>query len=119
MTILHHANKIGYNERMSAQDGFAWRQYMQKNFTHVQRWAGFGVLTLRFGLRATLGGKDKQLNRDRRMAARAAMGALHGLRQPPFGSPPPHALIERSSGKDGRSLPGRLGGSHSSPCRSG
>ena len=95
MTILHHANKAGFSEKMYAQDGYAWRQYLAKNFTPGRRLAATAALSVRFGLRATLGGRDKAVNQERRRASRAALGTLLGTRQPPFGEPPAQALIPR------------------------
>lgn len=95
MIILHHAGKGGLNERMAAQDAFAWRQYMAKHFTGPQRVGGAAALALRFGLRATVGGRDPASNGARRKAARAALATLVGARKPPFGAPPKQALIPR------------------------
>jgi GT2 family glycosyltransferase len=97
MTILHHANKAGFSEKMSAQDAYAWRQYLAKNFTPGRRLAATAALSLRFGLRATLGGRDKQVNEERRRAARASLATLLGRRPPPFGPPPAQALVPRPS----------------------
>ena len=103
MTILHHFDKAGFSERMAAQDAYAWRQYMAKHFSRTQRIGGTAALVIRFGLRATFGGRDKQRNQERRRAARASIGTLLGTRQPPFGEPPQQALIPREESRVGAS----------------
>jgi N-acetylglucosaminyl-diphospho-decaprenol L-rhamnosyltransferase len=88
MTILHHADKAGVNPRMVAQDTFARLQYARKYFPRAHRSAYWGALALRWALRLGQAGP-------RRTAARAALGILLGRTAPPFGAPPPQALVLR------------------------
>lgn len=99
VTILHHVNKAGQNKTLSAQMGFARRQYMAKHFSPVHRIAGIAALGLGYALRATLGSRDPEIDRGRRESARAALSTLMGLAPPPFGYPrarDPELRSERS-----------------------
>jgi GT2 family glycosyltransferase len=88
MTILHHADKAGFNPRMMAQDAFARRQYLRKHFTRPRRVACTGALFLRYGLRALPLGAERDRVRERRKAALAALRVLVGVGPAPFGDPP-------------------------------
>jgi GT2 family glycosyltransferase len=95
MTILHHAVKAGANPKLAAQDAFSRRQYSGKNFSPIHGWLYLGALLLGYCLRAVAPGRDPAAARLRRGAARASASALLGLRQPPFGKPPPVAVARR------------------------
>jgi GT2 family glycosyltransferase len=90
MTIVHHADKAGYNPRMEAQAVFARRQYARKNFSLPHRTAYLGALGLRHLLRAVVPGSG--VRREQRAASRRALRVLLGLEPPPFGPPPEQAL---------------------------
>jgi GT2 family glycosyltransferase len=87
MTILHHAGKDGFTPRFVAQDAYARRQYMEKNFGAVQRSLGLAAFALGHALRALLGGRDRAQRRAQRASSRLALRTLAGLAPPPFGPP--------------------------------
>jgi N-acetylglucosaminyl-diphospho-decaprenol L-rhamnosyltransferase len=87
LTILHHADKAGWNPRLDAQAAFAQRQYFQKHLSPLHRVAATGALALGYTLRSALG-RDS----GRKQSSRAALTTLLGLRPPPFGAPPSVAL---------------------------
>jgi N-acetylglucosaminyl-diphospho-decaprenol L-rhamnosyltransferase len=80
LTIVHHANKAGWNARLDAQATFARRQYMSKHFSRPQRIAATAALGIGYGARSVIGG-----NPARRGSARASLSTLLGLRAAPFG----------------------------------
>jgi len=79
MTILHHAEKAGWNVRLDAQAAHARRQYAEKHFSPGRRVAGISALALGYVLRAVFGRPGA-----RRKSARASLLTLLGLRPPPF-----------------------------------
>ena len=81
LTILHHVDKAGANETLSAQMAFARRQYMAKHFSPVHRAAGIFALALGYALRAVVRSRDA--------GARSALATLLGFAPPPFGYPLP------------------------------
>lgn len=87
LTILHHAGKAGWNPRLEAQGAYAKRLYVQKHFSPPHRLAATAALALGYGLRAAWPSE-----RERKEAARAALGTLLGRRPPPYGEPPRVAL---------------------------
>ena len=87
LTILHQAGKAGWNPRLEAQGAYAKRLYVQKHFSPPHRLAATAALALGYGLRAAWPSQ-----RERREAARAALGTLLGRRPPPYGEPPRVAL---------------------------
>ena len=88
LTILHHANKLGWNPRMEAQAAFARRQYIHKHLSPAHQLAAKGALALGYALRFGLGRKGE----GRKESSRAALTTLLGLRPPPFGEPPQLSL---------------------------
>jgi GT2 family glycosyltransferase len=92
LTILHHANKEGWNPRLDAQAAYAKRQYFDKNLSPVHRLSATAALILGYTLRSILGGGDPS----RQESSRAALTTLLGLRPPPFGEPPRVALTHDS-----------------------
>ena len=88
LTILHHADKAGWNPRLDAQAAFAKRQYFEKHLSPVHRLAATAALVFGHTLRSVLGGGDP----GRQESSRAALTTLLGLRPPPFGEPPSVAL---------------------------
>lgn len=88
LTILHHADKAGWNARLDAQAAFAKRQYFEKHFSPAHRLSAIAALALGHALRSVVGGGDP----GRRESSRAALTTLLGLRPPPFGEPPSVAL---------------------------
>jgi N-acetylglucosaminyl-diphospho-decaprenol L-rhamnosyltransferase len=94
LTIVHHANKAGWDPRLAAQAAYARRQYMAKHFSPVHRAAGFGALAIGYGLRAVVG-RHGEANEGRKRCARAALAMLVGRMPPPFGAPPPQAMRPR------------------------
>jgi N-acetylglucosaminyl-diphospho-decaprenol L-rhamnosyltransferase len=89
LTILHHADKAGWNARLDAQAAFAKRQYFEKHFSPAHRLSAIAALVLGYTLRAVVGGGDP----GRRESSRAALTTLLGLRPPPFGDPPSVTLV--------------------------
>jgi N-acetylglucosaminyl-diphospho-decaprenol L-rhamnosyltransferase len=87
LTIVHHANKAGWNESLAAQSAFARRLYMAKHFSAAHRVAGIAALGLGYGLRALARSRDPEVDAGRRACARAALATLAGRRPPPFGNP--------------------------------
>jgi N-acetylglucosaminyl-diphospho-decaprenol L-rhamnosyltransferase len=92
LTILHHANKEGWNLRLDAQAAYAKRQYFEKHLSPVHRLSAMGALLLGYTLRSVLG----RGNSGRRSSSRAALSTLVGLRPPPFGEPPRVAVARES-----------------------
>jgi GT2 family glycosyltransferase len=92
LTIVHHAGRGRWNETLSAQDAYARRQYMEKNYSRPHFVAGLGAMCLALSLRAVFGGRDRAQNQRRRAANRAALAVLLHRRPPPFGPPPENAL---------------------------
>ena len=81
--------------RILSQDAFARKQYLDKHFSSGSRLACTGALWLRHGLRAIPVGRDRQHARLRSEASRRALRVLAGASPPPFGQPPPTAMISR------------------------
>lgn len=92
MTILHHANKLGTNPRMEAQDAYARRLYAGKHFSAPHRYTILSVYFLRYALRSLLLARS-----ERRAASRRALATLVGRAEPPFGPPPPTAVARRAA----------------------
>jgi N-acetylglucosaminyl-diphospho-decaprenol L-rhamnosyltransferase len=84
LTILHHANKEGWDPRLEAQVAYAKRQYIEKHLSPLHQLAAKGALALGFALRSALGGGGP----GRKGSARVALATLLGRRPPPFGEPP-------------------------------
>jgi hypothetical protein len=99
MTILHHVQNgnlaRGGDPRLTRQNAFAQLQYARKNFPPGYRAAFRVALLLRYGLRSLPVGDPKQ-----REAARAAARVVLGQDDPPFGSPPAHAVELRDTDAD-------------------
>jgi GT2 family glycosyltransferase len=93
MSIIHHAGKGGIRPRMIAQDVYARRQYARKHFAPPHRAAYLGAVGVRHLIRAVAGGSDPAVVAVRRDAARLALRTLAGRVEPPFGPPPPTAVI--------------------------
>jgi GT2 family glycosyltransferase len=89
MTILHHADKVGVNPKMEAQNAYSRVQYAQKHFSAPHRAVYMSALLLRYGIRAALPARN---GRDARAASRRALRAMTGLEPPPFGQPPRQAV---------------------------
>jgi N-acetylglucosaminyl-diphospho-decaprenol L-rhamnosyltransferase len=88
LTILHHADKAGWNARLDAQAAFAKRQYFEKHLSPIHRLGATAALALGYTLRSVLARSDP----GRQASARAALSTVLGLRPPPFGEPPRVAL---------------------------
>ena len=93
MTIIHHLGKGGIRPRMIAQDAFSRRQYAEKHFSAPHRVAYLTAVTARHLLRSFSLGRNRPRNAQRREAARLALRTLAGSAKPPFGPPPPTAVI--------------------------
>jgi GT2 family glycosyltransferase len=88
MTIIHHAEKGGVRPRMSAQGGFARRQYAHKHFAPPHRALFLGALATRHAVRlVAYGVKPGAEDPTRREASRKALRAVLGRGEPPFGPP--------------------------------
>jgi N-acetylglucosaminyl-diphospho-decaprenol L-rhamnosyltransferase len=92
LTILHHANKEGWNPRLDAQAAYAKRQYFGKHLSPVHRLSATAALVLGYTLRSILGRGDP----GRQESSRAALTTVLGLRPPPFGEPPRVAMTHDS-----------------------
>lgn len=88
LTILHHADKAGWNPRLEAQSAYSKRLYARKHFSPAHRIATTGALALGYGIRSIAWRVEKE----RRDSARAALATLLGRRSPPFEPPPCVAL---------------------------
>jgi len=83
LTIIHHADKAGWNPKLHAQAAFSKRQYFTKHFSPAHRLAAISAVALGYGLRSMLGRPA-----ERRASERGALATLFGFRAPPFGEPP-------------------------------
>ena len=92
MTIVHHVGKAGVRPRNVAQYAYANRQYAEKYFSPTRRALYVGAVALRQLLRAAGAPADPANAQARRDGALAALRALTGRAEPPFGEPPPTAL---------------------------
>jgi hypothetical protein len=92
VTILHHANKEGWNPRLDAQAAYAKRQYFEKHLSRVHRLSAMSALLLGYALRSVVG----RGNAGMQASSRAALTTLLGLRPPPFGEPPPVAMARET-----------------------
>jgi GT2 family glycosyltransferase len=90
MTIVHHAGKGGVRPRMLAQDAYTRRQYARKHFAAPHRAAYLGAIGTRHAIRALTPGAERAQSRE---AARAALRALVGRDEAPFGPPPQTAIV--------------------------
>jgi N-acetylglucosaminyl-diphospho-decaprenol L-rhamnosyltransferase len=97
MTVLHHADKAGFNPKMAAQDAFARKQYSRKHFSPAHRSAYLGALALGYAIRAVAPARDREVASGRRSESRAALSTLLGLKASPFGSPPRVAVAPRAT----------------------
>jgi N-acetylglucosaminyl-diphospho-decaprenol L-rhamnosyltransferase len=88
LTILHHADKAGWNPRLDAQAAYAKRQYFEKHLPPLHRLSATAALVLGYALRSVLGSGEP----GRQASSRAALSTLIGRRPPPFGEPPQVAL---------------------------
>ena len=101
MTILHHAGRSGYAPRFMAQEAFARRQYMQKHFPPLRRGAALAAYALGYALRASIGGRQRELAAEQRRGSRAALAVLLRNGPPPFVAPPQHALASAQPSPSG------------------
>ena len=81
LTILHHADKAGWNPQLEAQAAYAKRQYIAKHFSPAHRAAATAALALGYGLRSVVGGARSA---PRKASARASFATLVGRTPPPF-----------------------------------
>jgi N-acetylglucosaminyl-diphospho-decaprenol L-rhamnosyltransferase len=95
LTILHHANKEGWNPRLDAQAAYAKRQYFKKHLSPLQRLTATAALFLGYTLRSAIERGDP----GRRASSRAALSTLLGLSPPPFGEPPRVAVGRERDGE--------------------
>ncbi len=106
MTIRHHAGKAALNDRLSAQDAYARRQYVMKNMPALRARLALAAFAVGLVIRSASMASDRDVRRARRRAARRCLRTLYGLTPPPFldvglasgdaGAPPPdsNALAE-------------------------
>ena len=85
MTIVHHAGKAGFNERLSAQDAYARRQYVLKNMPPVRGRLALAAYSLGHILRSGYMTSAPDLRNARRRCARRSLSTLYGVVPPPFG----------------------------------
>jgi N-acetylglucosaminyl-diphospho-decaprenol L-rhamnosyltransferase len=88
LTVLHHANKAGWDVRLEAQAAYAKRQYVGKHLSPAHRLAATGALALGYTVRSVVVNGTP----GRQESARAALATLLGRRPPPFGEPPSVAV---------------------------
>lgn len=94
MTIVHHAGKGGVRPKMIVQDAYTRRQYARKHFTPLHRALYLGAVLARHLIRATHARAGRTDDADaRREAAGQVVRTLVGRAKPPFGVPPPTALM--------------------------
>jgi GT2 family glycosyltransferase len=96
MTIIHHARKAGVNIRMEAQNALTRLDYAGKHFSAPHRAVHRGAVLTKHALRAGLIGRDRELARRRRAAARYTLRVLLGIDPRPFGDPPRTSVAPRS-----------------------
>jgi N-acetylglucosaminyl-diphospho-decaprenol L-rhamnosyltransferase len=92
MTIVHHEGKHRMRPQMVAQQAYARRQFAEKHFKAPYRIAYLAALGLRYLIRAAsspMWGQDAMVVRS---GALAAIRALSGHGEPPFGTPPATAI---------------------------
>ncbi len=89
MTIVHHGGSTEASPQMEAQMAYARSQYAAKHFGRLRRRAFVAAIALRHGLRWLAFSRNAP---DRAKAHRQALLTLLGLADPPFGTPPPHAV---------------------------
>ena len=95
MTIVHHEGKAGISDRIAAQEAFARRQYAEKHFSPWRRRSYLAAVAVRYALRSAPLGRGGERREQRRAAARRALRTLVGRQAPPYGVPPPTAVISR------------------------
>jgi GT2 family glycosyltransferase len=98
MMILHHVH-MGrpLGERMEAQHAYARSQYARKHFSVGHRLAYLGLVRAGLVARLLVGSLPGQ-DPYRRTAARRALRTLRGVTPPPYGEPPPSAVVDRAEG---------------------
>jgi N-acetylglucosaminyl-diphospho-decaprenol L-rhamnosyltransferase len=97
MTIIHHANKAGWNARLRAQEAYARAQYVDKHLSGIRRVVARTALSFGYGVRA-LATSGTNGSSDRHDAEKAAFRATLGLDPPPFLQPPGQALTADQAG---------------------
>jgi GT2 family glycosyltransferase len=85
MTIVHHAGKAGFSERLSAQDAYARRQYVIKNLPPLRGRLALAAYGLGHVLRTGYMASDSEVRVAKRRCARRCLRTLYGLVPPPFG----------------------------------
>jgi GT2 family glycosyltransferase len=109
MTIVHYFNKVGYSPRIVAQDAYSRQQYMRKHFSPLGRAACGGAAVLGHALRSLPLGRDRERARLRSCASREALRVLLHASPPPFGPPPPVAIVGRGDEPASTEAPARSG----------
>lgn len=84
MTIVHHAGKAGFDERLMAQDAHSRRQYVIKNLPPVRRRLAIAAYALGHLLRAGYMTSDRERRRAQRACSLRALRTLAGRVPPPF-----------------------------------
>jgi N-acetylglucosaminyl-diphospho-decaprenol L-rhamnosyltransferase len=92
MTILHHADKVGFSPRMEAQNAWTRLQYARKHFSAPHRAVYATAVFSRYLLRFVMADLDRDTARERRIAYKRTMRTMLGLEPPPFGAPPGQAV---------------------------
>lgn len=95
MTIIHHFGKAGVRPKMVAQDAYSRLQYAQKHFAPPYRAAYLSAVLAYHAVRAAAPIGNRADGEAKRAAARRAMRTLVGREEPPFGPPPPTAIVSR------------------------
>jgi hypothetical protein len=102
MTIRHDLGGSAVKIKSMAQDGYARRQYVEKHFPFLKRWAMIAALAFGYGLRAVVGGRERAHAHERRTACRAALATLFGKAPAPYAEPPRHAVAPDRTPFDNR-----------------
>ena len=82
LTILHHADKAGWNPKREAQAAYAKRLYLQKHFSPPHRLAATAALALGYGLRSVAWPLERErrecCTRRPRHSSRSSTASLRG-----------------------------------------
>lgn len=95
MTIIHHIGKAGIVLSMEAQNSWTRLHYARKHFSAPHRAVHHAALVTKHLLRSLFVGRDREVARTRRRAARYTLRVLIGAEPPPFGSDPATAVAPR------------------------
>jgi GT2 family glycosyltransferase len=96
MTILHHADKMGWSERGHAQYAYATRIYLRKHFGKLHGRMTLAALVFGYALRALLFPVLRPSEPEAARAMRRALATAIGRAGAPYEPPPVTALRSRT-----------------------